>query len=56
MTGEGYQVDIAELRRTYPEVGWHDFNAWCAEQDWPRLLALVSAASQPEPTQASMKE
>lgn len=29
----GYAVDIAALRRTYPEVGWHTFSAWLADQD-----------------------
>lgn len=35
----GYTVDIERLRRDYPEVGWHRFDEWAAEQDWPRLLA-----------------
>lgn len=35
----GYTVDIARLHRDYPDVGWHRFDEWAAEQDWPRLLA-----------------
>jgi uncharacterized protein YbjT (DUF2867 family) len=31
LRGEGYQADIAALRRDYPEVGWTSFAAW-AEQ------------------------
>ena len=30
----GYSVDVAGLRRDYPEVGWHTFAAWAAKQDW----------------------
>ena len=44
MANEGYQVDIAELRRAYPEIGWHDFATWAAEQDWPAILAAGSLA------------
>lgn len=35
----GYSVDIERLRRDYPNVGWHRYDEWAAEQDWPRLLA-----------------
>ncbi|MCI4347680.1 MAG: NmrA family NAD(P)-binding protein, partial [Thermoplasmata archaeon] len=35
----GYSVDIARLRRDYPDVGWHRLDEWAAEQDWPRLLS-----------------
>ncbi|MFJ8545931.1 NmrA/HSCARG family protein [Streptomyces sp. NPDC093586] len=30
----GLDVDVAGLRRDYPEVGWHSFTDWAAEQDW----------------------
>jgi len=39
LSHHGYTVDIERLRRDYPEVGWHRFDDWAAEQDWPRLLA-----------------
>jgi uncharacterized protein YbjT (DUF2867 family) len=35
---QGYHVDIPALRSTFPEVGWHDLDAWGAEQDWSRLV------------------
>jgi uncharacterized protein YbjT (DUF2867 family) len=28
----GHNADIAELRRQYPEVGWHDYRAWAKSQ------------------------
>ena len=30
----GYVADITGLRRDYPEVKWHDFEAWTRKQDW----------------------
>ncbi|WP_437597698.1 NmrA family NAD(P)-binding protein [Sorangium sp. So ce590] len=33
----GFTADIVRLRRDYPEVGWHSFSAWAAEQDWTLL-------------------
>jgi uncharacterized protein YbjT (DUF2867 family) len=33
----GYAVDIADLRQTYPEVGWTDFDGWIKAQDWSGL-------------------
>jgi uncharacterized protein YbjT (DUF2867 family) len=33
----GYHADVKGLRLRYPEVGWHTFEAWTAEQDWTRL-------------------
>ncbi|MCA6091493.1 NmrA/HSCARG family protein [Streptomyces sp. SCA3-4] len=35
----GLDVDVAGLRRDYPEVGWHTFADWAAAQDWPALLS-----------------
>ncbi|MFD5327713.1 NmrA/HSCARG family protein [Streptomyces sp. NPDC127092] len=35
----GLGVDVAGLRRAYPEVGWHTFADWAAGQDWAGLLA-----------------
>ncbi len=34
----GLEVDVAGLRRDYPEVGWHSLADWAVRQDW-RLLA-----------------
>jgi len=39
LSHHGYTVDIERLRRDYPDVGWHRFDDWAAEQDWARLLA-----------------
>jgi uncharacterized protein YbjT (DUF2867 family) len=39
LSQHGYTADIPRLRRDYPDVGWHRYNEWVAEQDWPRLLA-----------------
>jgi len=33
----GYSADIAGLRREYPQVGWHTFEAWAQLQDWKLL-------------------
>lgn len=44
MTERGYQVDIGGLQRTYPQIAWHDFETWAAEQDWPALLAAAMPA------------
>jgi uncharacterized protein YbjT (DUF2867 family) len=32
----GYHVDILGLRKEFPDVGWHRFREWAAEQQWPR--------------------
>jgi len=37
--GRGYTAAIEGLRREYPQVGWHRFREWAAEQDWPHLLS-----------------
>jgi len=39
----GLDVDVAGLHRDYPEVGWHSFTDWAANQDWTALLASVPA-------------
>lgn len=39
----GLGVEIAALRRAYPEVGWHTFADWAAKQDWTSLLSPVPA-------------
>ena len=33
----GYTADINGLRRDFPEVMWHDFEAWARKQDWSVL-------------------
>jgi uncharacterized protein YbjT (DUF2867 family) len=38
MATHGYTVDIPRLHRDYPDIGWHSYDAWASEQDWPRLL------------------
>jgi hypothetical protein len=35
----GYTIDLAALKREFPEVGWHSFEAWARTQDWKALLA-----------------
>jgi uncharacterized protein YbjT (DUF2867 family) len=35
---EPFDVDIAALRRSYPEVAWHSFEAWAASNDGTRSL------------------
>ncbi|WMX49142.1 hypothetical protein RGF97_11545 [Streptomyces roseicoloratus] len=42
--GPGLAVDVAGLRRAYPEVGWHSFADWAAGQDWAGLLGPVRSA------------
>ncbi|MGA5823177.1 NmrA/HSCARG family protein [Kitasatospora sp. NPDC094028] len=37
-TTVGLDVDVAGLRRDFPEVGWHRFADWAVAQDWPALL------------------
>ena len=34
----GYSVDTMALRRHYPEVGWHSYEAWAKGQDWKAIL------------------
>jgi uncharacterized protein YbjT (DUF2867 family) len=41
---EGYSIDIAALRRNYPEVGWRNFQAWAEAQDWRLLKASAASA------------
>lgn len=46
----GQAVDVAGLRRSHPEVGWHTLRDWARAQDWgalldrPRLAAAAGAA------------
>ncbi|HUR09342.1 MAG TPA: NmrA family NAD(P)-binding protein [Nonomuraea sp.] len=44
-TDAGLDVDVAGLRRDYPEVGWHGFADWAAAQDWPTLLSTGTTHS-----------
>ncbi|MGW2572299.1 NmrA/HSCARG family protein [Streptomyces sp. NPDC001537] len=39
----GLDVDVAALRRDYPEVGWHSFNDWAVAQNWSALLPTASS-------------
>jgi uncharacterized protein YbjT (DUF2867 family) len=34
----GYKLDIAALKREFPEVGWHSFESWAKEQDWKSIF------------------
>ena len=40
----GYAADIEALRRDFPEVGWHRFDAWAAAFDWSAYLDATAAA------------
>jgi len=33
----GLDIDTEELRRRYPEVGWHSFGDWTGTRSWPSL-------------------
>ncbi|MCU7843137.1 MAG: NmrA/HSCARG family protein [Candidatus Thiodiazotropha sp. (ex Monitilora ramsayi)] len=33
----GYSVDVAMLRREFPDVKWQDYPTWATEQDWSVL-------------------
>jgi uncharacterized protein YbjT (DUF2867 family) len=35
----GYQLDIAALKRDFPEVGWHSFEDWAKGLDWKSIFA-----------------
>jgi len=35
----GYNVDTAALRREYPEIVWHTYEAWAKKQDWKAILS-----------------
>lgn len=40
----GYSVDIAGLRRDYPEIGWMTFRQWATARDWSHLTELEAAS------------
>jgi uncharacterized protein YbjT (DUF2867 family) len=40
----GYNIDIDELYRNYPEVGWLRFEDWVKEQDWAVLDQPIKQA------------
>lgn len=46
--GTGYDADIGELRRAYPEIGWHSLETWATEQDWGVLDAPAGQAWEKE--------
>jgi uncharacterized protein YbjT (DUF2867 family) len=37
-TTTGLDVDVAGLRREFPEVDWQGFDDWAGAQDWPSIL------------------
>lgn len=41
----GYDVDIAALRRNFPEVRWHSFADWARAFDWRALERTAPAAA-----------
>jgi uncharacterized protein YbjT (DUF2867 family) len=41
----GYDVDIAALRRNFPEVRWHSFADWARAFDWSALERTAPAAA-----------
>jgi uncharacterized protein YbjT (DUF2867 family) len=38
----GYSVDIATLRRDYPQVHWRSFSEWARAQDWSPVFSPAS--------------
>ncbi|MFB6835920.1 NmrA/HSCARG family protein [Streptomyces sp. NPDC056361] len=45
-TTSGLDVDVAGLRRDFPEIGWHSFGDWARIQDW---TAILTPGPTPEP-------
>lgn len=41
----GYSADIAKLRETFPEVGWHSYAEWAAGVEWDAVLTGGSKAA-----------
>ena len=41
----GYSAEIAKLRETFPEVGWHTYADWATGVDWDGVLASGSKAA-----------
>lgn len=35
----GYSIDVAALKRDFPEIAWHSFEAWAKAQDWNAIFA-----------------
>jgi hypothetical protein len=35
LAGVGHDVEIAALRRAFPEVRWQRFADWALTRDWP---------------------
>jgi uncharacterized protein YbjT (DUF2867 family) len=40
----GYTVDLAALRREFPDVAFHDLETWAKAQDWKVLLQGASSS------------
>lgn len=40
----GYSVNIAKLKRDYPQVHWRSFREWTRMQDWSRVLPATAKA------------
>jgi len=39
----GFDADVVGLRSLYPEVDWHRFSTWSAEQDWSAIAVPATA-------------
>jgi len=37
----GYSVDVARLKRDYPQVHWRTFREWARAQDWSKVLGTA---------------
>lgn len=45
---EGYDVDVADLKQSYPGLDWQTFDEWANDQDWEHILGRRT-----EPTPAA---
>jgi uncharacterized protein YbjT (DUF2867 family) len=43
----GFNVDIAALRRDYPDLRWHSFSEWAHVQDWSLVNPSLPSSSLP---------
>ncbi len=35
----GYTFDLGKLKKEFPEVGWHSYEAWAKTQDWKSMMS-----------------
>jgi uncharacterized protein YbjT (DUF2867 family) len=43
----GFSVDIAGLRRDFPDVRWHSFSDWASSRDWSPVVHPSSRGTRP---------